>query len=364
MYRDLIDALQASSWKSAYLMIAAGALAISPIRCEEAEVESPLSKVKNSQDTSELLVERTKEVPQASVELRADPSAKIEEKFYQYPYPHKKLTVSDVKEITNLQRQWIPTYDGTFPTMIAHPRETSFSLAWRSRDTAFNDKVVAVSLGDTFPIYRWEGWGQQKTGMMQVAIEGGIWATFNYPNNDPDLLNTDYLVGIPFNYSDGRWNFRSRLYHISAHLGDEYIQTHEGVTRLNPSFEALDFYTMCDVNQNMWIYGGLGFVLRSDKTFKLKRLYADLGVEFRAKPTFYHHRNLVMQPFLATNAHFAQTHRFRPEINTDLGLEWSQIPGTGRKLRSFFEYFHGYSQEGQFANKRTNFFALKVSYGY
>lgn len=364
MYRDLMHALQTSKWKVACLIAAMSVGVASSIRCEESSSPSPLVQVKESQDTSAPLVERTKEVPETSVELRADPNARIEEKFYDFPYPHKKLTVSDVKEITHLQRQWIPTYDGSFPTMIAHPRETSFSLAWRSRDTAFNDKVVAVSLGDTFPIYRWEGLGQQKTGTMQVAIEGGIWATFNYPNNDPDLLNTDYLVGIPFNYSDGKWNFRSRLYHISAHLGDEYIQTHEGVTRLNPSFEALDFYTMCDVNQNLWLYGGIGFVLRSDKTFRLKRIYGDLGAEVRAGPNFYHHRNLVMQPFLATNVHFSQTHRYRPEVNTDLGVEWSQIPGTGRKLRSFLEYFHGYSQEGQFANQRTNFFALKVSYGY
>lgn len=362
MYRDIMNSLQNRSWKGTSLLIALGLLATGPLQCVEAP--SPLTQAQESEETGSQIVQRTKKVPEASVELRADPNARVEEKYYQFPYPHKKLTVSDVKEITHLQRQWIPTYDGTFPTMVANPRETSFCLAWRSRDTAFKDKVVAVSLGDTFPIYRWEGWGKEKTGTMQVAIEGGIWATFNYPNNDPDLLNTDYLVGIPFNYCNGSWNFRTRLYHISAHLGDEYIQTHQGVKRLNPSFEAVDLYTMYDLNPSTWIYGGIGCVLRSDKTFPLKRLYGDVGIELRAKQNFYHDRNLVMQPFWATNVHMAQTHKFSPEVNTDLGIEWSQIPGTGRKLRTFLEYFHGYSQEGQFANQRTNFFAVKVSYGY
>lgn len=305
---------------------------------------------------------------QATIELRADPDARIEEKLFEFPYPHKKLTVTDVTQITQFQRQWIPRSDGGFPWMIANPREPTFSLAFRTRDKAFRDKVVAVSLGDTFPLYRWEGLGRQQLGVLQLAIEGGIWAVFDYPNNDPDLLNSDYMVGIPVSYSEGPWHYRARLYHISSHLGDEYMVRARdlglNVVRLNPSFEAIDFLGMYDMGEHIRLYGGLGYVVRSDETFHLRHFYGDLGIELRAMRAFFHGRNLVAQPYFASNLHLAQTHRYRPEINTNLGIEWSQIPGAGRKFRTCFEYYEGYSLEGQFGNSRTNYFAIKVSYGY
>lgn len=307
---------------------------------------------------------RSRGIPQARLELRTDPDAQIVERQLLYPYPHKHLTVSDVSEITHLQRQWIPSSEGSFPCMIAHPREATFSLAWRKHDKAFNDKIVAVSLGDTFPLYRWEGLGPQSSGFLQLAIEGGLWAVFDYPDNDPDLVNSDYMVGIPLSYASGRWHVRGRIYHISSHLGDEFMDGHRGFVRLNPSFEALDVYGMCDINDHVRAYSGLGYILRSDKTFHLRRLYGDLGLELRALKNYFKGRNLVMQPFFATNLHAAQTHHWRFESNTDLGIEWSQMPGTGRQLRTYLEYYTGYSLEGQFANIRTNYLALKVSYSY
>ena len=332
-----------------------------------ADASSPTQGGSSAQKHSEILernAARAHSIPQARIELRTDPDSLVEEKQLQHPYPHKKLTVSDVSEITHLQRQWIPSSEGSFPCMIAHPREATFSLAWRKRDKAFNDKIVAVSLGDTFPLYRWEGLGPQATGFLQLAIEGGLWAVFDYPSGDPDLVNSDYMVGVPVSFANGKWHFRGRIYHISSHLGDEFMDGHRGFVRLNPSFEAVDVYGMCDVNDHMRIYSGLGYVLRSDDTFHLRHFYGDLGLELRALKSYFQGRNLVMQPFLATNVHISQTHRWRFEANTDLGIEWSQIPGTGRQLRSYLEYYTGYSQEGQFANIRTNYLALKVSYSY
>ena len=60
------------------------------------------------------------------------------------------------------------------------------------------------------------------------------------PNDEwAELINTDYLVAIPLSYAIDNWAVRLRVYHISTHLGDEYMNNHQDVIRLNPSFETL-----------------------------------------------------------------------------------------------------------------------------
>ncbi len=38
-----------------------------------------------------------------------------------------------------------------------------------------------------------------------------------------DLINTDYVVGVPLSWRSGGWSTRVRLYHQSSHLGDEFL---------------------------------------------------------------------------------------------------------------------------------------------
>jgi hypothetical protein len=50
-----------------------------------------------------------------------------------------------------------------------------------------------------------------------------------------DLINTDYVVGIPLSWRSSLFSTRVRLYHQSTHLGDEFVPHNPGVNRVNYS---------------------------------------------------------------------------------------------------------------------------------
>lgn len=262
---------------------------------------------------------------------------------------------------------WFPQMTELFQPLVADPREITYSIGYRWGDQVIGDKVVPVSLGDDFPIYRWLDvlWGD-----IQIGIQAGIWSVFNMDPPKPklnagtELVNTDYFVGIPLQYALNKWSFRFRIYHISSHLGDEFLVNNPGFRRVNPSMEAVELFASFQAYDFWRLYGGVGTVFHSDKSFKIKPLYFEYGTEFRFLGTKYHSQMLYGTFFAA--AHF----RSWAQLNWDFdgtfvaGYEWSKLQGIGRKIRFFFEYHKGFSLEGQFFNMRTSYWSFRVSYGF
>ena len=104
-----------------------------------------------------------------------------------------------------------------------------------STRTCATGNMWDVALGARAGIWRYgnddpnwpEGW--------QVDMEGGV-----FPRLDPNGLSTpliadDFRFGIPVTYGGDRWEFKVAYYHISSHLGDEYI------LEVNPAADRINF---------------------------------------------------------------------------------------------------------------------------
>lgn len=261
---------------------------------------------------------------------------------------------------------WFPQSTVLFPAMVANPLQISFSVGKRFNDRVWGHDNSVVTFGDQFPIYRWSNVWEWK-GDLQLELEAGVFTIFNN-DNDVVLANADYYVGIPLSYAVDRWAFRSRIYHISAHLGDEYLIKHRHKyfrhpkLRKNKSFEAVDFYTSYQLSDSVRLYGGIGSVVHSDSEMHMRPLYANYGFEMRILR--HNFKQLYGQPFLAVDMQNWQENNFKFNANYALGYEWGKIYGIGRKLRLFFEYHEGYSCDGQFSRKRTDWLAIRLSYGF
>ncbi len=284
-------------------------------------------------------------------------------------FPERKLAKIEEREAKpQVKGIWFPQTTVLYPPMIANPRETLYSAVYRVGDQVLGDKSIAVSLGDNFPIFRWKHvlWGN---GDLQIDIQAGIWSVFkmgvHHENNEiSELANTDYLVGIPLSYAYDKWAFRLRVYHVSSHLGDEFMVHHPEVHRVNPSFEALDFFTSYQVNDSLRFYFGPGWVFHSDSTYPFKPpLYIEYGGEFRFLGTksFYH--KLYGTFFLAIYFRNWQTNSWSLDGTSLAGYEWSKLQGVGRKMRLFATYHNGYS-EGQFFKDRTSYWGFGLSWGF
>ncbi len=266
---------------------------------------------------------------------------------------------------------WFPQLTVLYQPMLADPRQVMYSVAYRSGDRVIGRKVITIAMGDNFPVYRWLNvfpW----CGDLQIGIEAGIWAPFNFddvPHDDGtycELVNTDYLLGFPLDYAADRWVFRLRLYHISSHLGDELLVNRPFflMERVNPSFEAIEFFTSYQVTRSLRFYAGGGYMLHSDKSFPMDDFYVEYGGEVRWWTSRFCYQRLYGTFFFAVDVQNWQVRDWDFDWTVKGGYEISKLQGVGRKMRIFAAYHDGFSYEGQFFLLRTRYGELGFSWGF
>lgn len=275
-----------------------------------------------------------------------------------------ELPALDVKEEKKQRSRgiWFPQSTVLYPTEVANPRHVAFSAGHRMGDKVCGgNHGSAVQFGDQFPLYRWANMWKWR-GDLQLELEAGVFAVFCHDTSSSPLQNADYYVGIPLSYAVGPWAFRSRVYHISSHLGDEFIGHNKHACRKNKSFEAVDFSTSYQMNDILRLFGRLGAVVHSDSEMHIDPWYLEYGLEARAWR--HNFTQLYGQPFLALYFRNMQETNYRFDSSIAIGYEWGKIQGFGRKVRTYLGYYNGFSNDGQFSRKKTQYTALTLEYGF
>lgn len=263
---------------------------------------------------------------------------------------------------------WLPEDPPLFRPFVADPRQVDFSGGWRFNDNALEKNVIDVSFGDIFVIYRFLNVGPCN-GQLDIGIEGALWAVFDPLHFSSPLINADYYGGIPITYAFGSWSFRLRGYHISSHIGDEFLLNHEhdhNFKRKNPSAEYIDFFASYYPTDEIRLYGGLGYVVGCDESFRIGRFYAEAGAEWHMSQLGFTDvkDQLYGRPYYGMHFHYQTKHEKHVNQTYVLGYEWGKLVGLQRVFRIFMEYHDGYSVEGQFYRKQTNYFSTRISYGF
>jgi Protein of unknown function (DUF1207) len=260
---------------------------------------------------------------------------------------------------------WLPEDPILFRPFVADPRQVTYSAGWRFNDRALSKNIADVSFGDNLAVYRWCGvwpWG----GQLQIEIEGAVWAVFAPLSKEAPLINADYYVGLPITYAIERWSFRLRPFHVSSHIGDEFLLKHPGFDRRNASAESIDFFISHELTECIRVYSGLGYIISQDRSFRCKRFYAEGGVELRLPALGFldNKDQLYGLPFYGM--HFRGRREFKKHVDATyvLGYEIGKLCGLCRKVRFFVEYHDGYSVEGQFCKIATKYLSLRASYGF
>lgn len=260
---------------------------------------------------------------------------------------------------------WLPEDPPLFRPFMADPREVCYSVGWRFNDNALTKNIIDVSFGDSLAIYRWcDVWPWH--GQLQFEIEGAVWAVFDPCTESAPLINADYYVGFPLSYAIDRWQFRLRPFHISSHIGDEFLLNHPGFDRRNASNEYLDFFVSFDITPELRFYGGVGYIVREDESFKIKPFYSAAGAELRLMQLGFYDEKDFLVGFPIFGMHFRQNGEYKKHFDATyiLGYQFSKLCGLCRNMRFFIEYHDGYSSEGQFCKDPTSYFAIRGSYGF
>lgn len=287
--------------------------------------------------------------------------------------PHCHLQEGDIQQwiqqspccspYAEIQGIWFPQNTVLFAPLIADPRQVTNSAALRFNDSPIGKHVGAVSFGDEFPFYRWKDLWRWH-GDFEVGIEAGIFAVFDLDHPEACHTNTDFFVAAMANYAINKWSWRFRLWHLSSHIGDEFLLCNPDFDRRNLSDEGVDLFISYQLRQPIRIYSGIGYIFDRDRTFPEKPIYIEFGTEIKICGDKDYFNKLYITPFLAMHFRTWEEHEWSIDQTYALGVEWGKIQGVGKKLRVFAEYHDGFSKEGQFLKERTNYAAIRLTYGF
>jgi hypothetical protein len=240
-----------------------------------------------------------------------------------------------------------------FAPLIADPRWPHFSITYqRFLDDGQLTNAVAVSLGETFDLLRID---EAVGGAWGLGLQAGVFSIFDLDGPSFDLINTDFIVGIPVTYRTGDLSAMLRVFHQSSHLGDEFLLSNR-VERINLSFEAVDLKLSYELTKWLRIYGGGGYIFHHDPP-ELAPWSVQSGVEVRSRWTLL---DGVLRPVVALDVQ----HREQNDWNTDLslraGIQFENLPFFDRKLQLMLEYFNGHSPNGQFYRDKIEYLGLGI----
>ncbi|HOT45863.1 MAG TPA: DUF1207 domain-containing protein [Spirochaetota bacterium] len=268
-----------------------------------------------------------------------------------------------------------------YPAAIADPRRVAFSGGLRYHDDAFNrfrtrygtDSHVlgsdnmfgAVSLGSRLPLYRWD----VVKGYLQADVEGCVWALFAFKKpsgwlgDASTLLNADYYLGFITSYAYGGLAIQLRFWHMSSHLGDEFLVLYPEIWRKNVSIEGIDIFASYAIVSQVRLYLGIGCIYHSFKDSRFDPFYLEYGAEIRPFNAIGIAKNVRFQPFIAAHLKNWQNNHFALNGNYSIGMEFAAYRGSfSPKMQLYFTFSHGPSQEGQFYNFSTTYYSLTLTF--
>lgn len=242
----------------------------------------------------------------------------------------------------------LPT-GGVFCPLIADPKAVSSFLSYQQTSEPFESttRIGAVGIGDSFGVFRLGG--TDNDNGVQLDLEGAIFAQFDLGTSSYDLINADYIVGIPLTLRGGPLSARVRVYHQSSHLGDEFLLRSKHPERKNLSFEAAEAILSLDVSA-LRLYGGGEFLFRRTPE-ELEQLVAHAGAELRPGMPLIRFGNRVgvMRFIAAGDFKASEEQDWKPSMSGRAGFEFDR-PGEPRSRRwsLLFEWYRGPMPYGQF----------------
>jgi len=251
--------------------------------------------------------------------------------------------------------------DDIFRPLIADPKQPQFFAIWQATNVRSNNtsaNIGSVALGENFGFYT------KRYGCdgVQISLLTGVFSQFNLDKKNAELINTDFIVGLPVSFRVGDWSARVRHYHQSSHIGDEFLLSNlsnPGFKPVNLTYEEIEGVLSYDFKWARGYVGGGYLLHREPETIDRNRVQwgFDVRVPSIASKLGWVFEKMIVIPVLAVD--FKAFEELDWIINTNLlaGMELSR-PGSIRRFRVMFNYYHGFNPYGQFFSQKIESFGI------
>ena len=254
---------------------------------------------------------------------------------------------------------WLPEGE-IFCPLTADPKADRSFVSYLRGDFATiadpgaeaDTNIGSVGVSDGFALFR--SAGTRPGDGFQLGVAGSVFAQLNLDQPSFDLINADYLIGLPLTYRQQGFSARLRVYHQSSHLGDEFLLSREP-ERINLSFESLELILSQEVGL-LRVYGGGEKFFRREPDALPEHL-AHAGVELR--PGGLANGGLV----LALDVKSVEEADWETGWSARAGLEIARIPTPGhppRVISVVGEFYDGPAPYGQFYREDIRYWGFGV----
>ncbi len=259
---------------------------------------------------------------------------------------------SDMRSDSSYHWQLMPA-GLIYRPLLASAKESRFRSVWNNESGEGN--IWDITLGGQVGLLRY---GTIEHGIpvgWQLGIEGAGQVRLDQDENG-DVMANDFRFGIPLTWGDRFSQVKLAFYHLSSHLGDEFLLKNPGFTRLNFSRDVL----VCGYSihpADLWrLYVEAGYAVAADVADEWEFQF---GAEFSPRGS----TGFRGEPFAAANAHLREEVDYGGNFVFQTGWAWRRAPTSGM-LRVGVEYYNGKSDQFSFFDESEQKFGFGIWYDH
>ena len=193
-----------------------------------------------------------------------------------------------------------------------------------------------------------EGWQFDVEGAAQLRLT---------PQDGNALESVDYRGGLWLTRRRGPLAVKAGYYHLSAHLGDEFLLKYPDVIRIDYVRDSIVFGVMYDLTSTVQTYAEAGYA------FVRHGGAEPVEIQLGAQYTGARYPGRRGTPVAAVNVHLREELDFRSSLNAVLAWGWHSRQ-TGRQLRTGLQAFTGRSMQYSSFSRSDRLIGVGVWFDY
>ncbi|XZE22143.1 DUF1207 domain-containing protein [Pirellulaceae bacterium SH449] len=275
-------------------------------------------------------------------------------KFWDLSMPHL-----DHNEFTSESEEsrfeWLPT-GLIYRSYLAGEKEPR--MGCRMLYDLIDKRVVTEAcLGGRVGLLRYGGRDERGPTGYQLDFEGAVQTRLLPEEPSTMMEGADFRFGLLNTWRSGNMTYKAGYYHISSHLGDEFLIEFPDFPRLNYVRDAAIFGTMVDLSDDWQGYGEVAYAVGTSGGAK------PLELQFGTQWAPVGQGSGAGAPYAGINTMMRQDFRFRGSMNVECG--WNCMGrSNGSKLKVGVQYYRGPSLQFSFYDKLERLVGGGLTYDF
>jgi len=231
------------------------------------------------------------------------------------------------------------------------PRISAVILGTREEEVFWD-----ATLGGRVGLLRYGTAGANPVSGFQWDLQGAVITRLDLGHAE-DVESMDYRFGTDMTMAEGPWAAKFGYFHVSSHVGDEYMIRNPTFQRVNYVTESWIAALSYSPSRSVRIYGEFANAFRTSGG--AKRYQFQTGAEFTPASS----RSSAGAPFAAIHMNFREAVDY--DVSTTIQAGWSyQGPTSGRRLRFGLQYGQGPTSQYAFFTRREEYLAIGTWFDY